>query len=149
MTSNPLRHPRDRRIPGRGAVRPRPLRRHGDLARKKLMPAIYDLANRGLLPPGFALVGFAGGTGPTRTSPRLVHDAVKEHARTPFREDVWERLAEGIRFVPGEFDDDGPSTDLSEVAHSTGARYRREPRFLPVHAAECSRRCSSNSRDPG
>ena len=31
----------------------------GDLARKKLMPAIYDLANRGLLPPGFSLVGFA------------------------------------------------------------------------------------------
>ena len=31
----------------------------GDLARKKLLPAIYDLANRGLLPPGFSLVGFA------------------------------------------------------------------------------------------
>src|ERR1700727_1885351 len=31
----------------------------GDLARKKLMPALYDLANRGLLPPGFSLVGFA------------------------------------------------------------------------------------------
>ena len=31
----------------------------GDLARKKLIPAVYDLANRGLLPPGFALLGFA------------------------------------------------------------------------------------------
>ena len=31
----------------------------GDLSTKKLMPAVYDLANRGLLPPGFALVGFA------------------------------------------------------------------------------------------
>ena len=31
----------------------------GDLASKKLLPAIYDLANRGLLPPGFSLVGFA------------------------------------------------------------------------------------------
>ena len=31
----------------------------GDLATKKLLPAIYDLANRGLLPPGFSLVGFA------------------------------------------------------------------------------------------
>ena len=27
----------------------------GDLARKKLIPAIYDLANRGMLPPGFSL----------------------------------------------------------------------------------------------
>ncbi|CAM5261756.1 Glucose-6-phosphate 1-dehydrogenase [Streptomyces tendae] len=31
----------------------------GDLSRRKLMPAVYDLANRGLLPPGFSLVGFA------------------------------------------------------------------------------------------
>jgi len=31
----------------------------GDLARKKLLPAIYDLANRGLLPPGFSLDVFA------------------------------------------------------------------------------------------
>ena len=31
----------------------------GDLARKKLIPAVYDLANRGLLPPGFAMLGFA------------------------------------------------------------------------------------------
>ena len=30
----------------------------GDLAHKKVVPAIYDLANRGLLPPTFSLVGF-------------------------------------------------------------------------------------------
>lgn len=29
-----------------------------DLAKKKLLPAMYDLANRGLLPPSFSLVGF-------------------------------------------------------------------------------------------
>ena len=45
--------------PGRRAVRLVIFGVTGDLARKKLMPAIYDLANRGLLPPGFSLVGFA------------------------------------------------------------------------------------------
>ena len=35
----------------------------------------------------------------------IVHDAVRQRARTPFREDVWRALAEGIRFVPGTFDD--------------------------------------------
>ncbi len=29
---------------------------------------------------------------------------MKENARTPFREEVWEQLLEGIRFVPGTFD---------------------------------------------
>ncbi len=58
--SNPLRDKRDKRmprIPGPCAVVIFGVT--GDLARKKLMPAIYDLANRGLLPANFALVGFA------------------------------------------------------------------------------------------
>ena len=77
----------------------------GDLARKKLMPAIYDLANRGLLPPGFSLVGFARRDWATQDFGQVVHDAVKQHARTPFSEDVWRNLSEGFRFVPGTFDD--------------------------------------------
>ncbi len=77
----------------------------GDLSRKKLMPAVYDLANRGLLPPGFALVGFARREWENEDFAQVVHDAVKQHSRTPFNEDVWAQLAQGIRFVQGEFDD--------------------------------------------
>ena len=77
----------------------------GDLARKKLMPAIYDLANRGLLPPGFSLIGFARRDWAAQDFGQVVHDAVKQHARTPFSEDVWRNLSEGFRFVPGTFDD--------------------------------------------
>ncbi|MAT19030.1 MAG: glucose-6-phosphate dehydrogenase [Leifsonia sp.] len=78
----------------------------GDLSRKKLMPAVYDLANRGLLPPGFALVGFARREWEDEDFEKEVHDAVKKHARTPFDEDVWRQLSQGIRFVQGDFDDD-------------------------------------------
>ena len=78
----------------------------GDLSRKKLMPAVYDLANRGLLPPGFALVGFARRDWNDQDFMQVVHDSVKEYARTEFHEDVWAQLAEGIRFVSGTFDDD-------------------------------------------
>lgn len=77
----------------------------GDLSRKKLMPAVYDLANRGLLPPGFALVGFARRDWEHEDFMQVVHDSVKQYARTEFREDVWAQLAQGIRFVPGTFDD--------------------------------------------
>ena len=78
----------------------------GDLARKKVMPAIYDLANRGLLPPGFSLVGFARRDWADQDFAQIVHDAVKEHSRTEFREEVWRQLADGFRFVPGDFSDD-------------------------------------------
>ena len=57
---NPLRDARDKRLPRiAGPCGLVLFGVTGDLARKKLMPAIYDLANRGLLPPGFSLVGFA------------------------------------------------------------------------------------------
>jgi glucose-6-phosphate 1-dehydrogenase len=104
---NPLRDPRDKRLPR--IAGPSGLVIFGvtgDLARKKLMPAVYDLANRGLLPPGFALVGFARRDWDREDFGKVVYDAVREHARTPFRPEVWDRLAEGIRFVQGTFDDD-------------------------------------------
>ncbi len=87
----------------------------GDLSRKKLMPAVYDLANRGLLPPGFALVGFARREWAHQDFEKEVHDSVKKYARTPFDEDVWRQLAQGIRFVQGEFDDDSAFDRLKET----------------------------------
>jgi len=105
--ANPLRDARDRRLPRiAGPCGLVIFGVTGDLSRKKLMPAVYDLANRGLLPPGFALVGFARRDWADQDFTRVVHDAVKEHARTPYREEVWNQLAEGCRFVPGEFDDE-------------------------------------------
>ena len=103
---NPLRHPDDKRLPRiAGPCSMVMFGVTGDLARKKLMPAIYDLANRGLLPAGFSLVGFARRDGADQDFAKVVYDSVRTHARTPFREDVWRGLAEGFRFVPGNFDD--------------------------------------------
>jgi len=104
---NPLRDPQDRRLPRiAGPCGLVLFGVTGDLSRKKVMPAVYDLANRGLLPPGFSLVGFARRDWADEDFAQIVHDSVKEHARTPFREEVWDQLAEGFRFVPGDFDDD-------------------------------------------
>ncbi|MGJ3507268.1 glucose-6-phosphate dehydrogenase [Enemella sp. A6] len=113
---NPLRDPRDRRLPR--IADPSVLVLFGvtgDLSRKKLMPAVYDLANRGLLPPGFALVGFARRDWEDQDFAQMVHDAVQEYARTPFREEVWSQLLTGIRFVSGSFDDDDAFARLAET----------------------------------
>ncbi|HEU0040744.1 MAG TPA: glucose-6-phosphate dehydrogenase, partial [Jiangellaceae bacterium] len=105
--TNPLRDERDRRLPRiAGPCGLVLFGVTGDLSTKKVMPAIYDLANRGLLPPGFSLVGFARRDWANQDFAQIVHDAVKQHARTEFREEVWRQLAEGIRFVPGDFADD-------------------------------------------
>ena len=105
--TNPLRDERDRRLPRiAGPCGLVLFGVTGDLSTKKVMPAIYDLANRGLLPPGFSLVGFARRDWANQDFAQIVHDAVKQHARTEFREEVWRQLAEGVRFVPGDFADD-------------------------------------------
>ncbi|GHF28362.1 glucose-6-phosphate 1-dehydrogenase [Amycolatopsis deserti] len=120
--NNPLRDPRDKRLPR--IAGPSSLVIFGvtgDLSRKKLMPAIYDLANRGLLPAGFSLVGFARRDWENEDFGQLVHDAVAEHARTPFRESVWNRLAEGIRFVQGTFDDDDAFDRLAQTVRELDA----------------------------
>ncbi|MEU5103338.1 MULTISPECIES: glucose-6-phosphate dehydrogenase [unclassified Streptomyces] len=120
--TNPLLDPEDRRLPR--IAGPSGLVIFGvtgDLSRKKLMPAVYDLANRGLLPPGFSLVGFARRDWEDEDFAQVVHDAVREHARTPFREEVWRQLAEGMRFVPGEFDDDKAFRTLRETVDELDA----------------------------
>ena len=119
---NPLRNPRDKRLQKiAGPCSLVIFGVTGDLARKKLMPAVYDLANRGLLPPGFSLVGFARRDWADQDFGQVVYDAVREHARTPFREDVWRHLAEGFRFVPGDFDDDAAFDQLSETVRDLDA----------------------------
>src|SRR5579859_4512749 len=128
--ANPLRDPRDRRIPR--VAGPCVLVMFGvtgDLARKKLLPAIYDLANRGLLPPGFSLVGFARRAWEHEDFAQVTYEAVKEHARTPFRDTVWQQVSEGVRFVPGEFGDDSAFDRLAECVtrldaeRGTGGNY--------------------------
>lgn len=114
--TNPLRNPKDRRLPRiAGPCGMVLFGVTGDLARKKVMPAIYDLANRGFLPPGFSLVGFARRDWEDEDFAAVVHDAVREHARTPFHEDTWKQLAEGIRFVQGDLGDAAAYDELSKV----------------------------------
>ena len=112
---NPLRDPQDRRIPRVpdscalvvfGAT--------GDLSRKKLIPAVYDLGNRGLLPPGFVLMGFARRDWDAGEFGDMAQEAARKHARTEFRPDVWRRIEETICFIPGSFDDDAAFDQLAE-----------------------------------
>jgi glucose-6-phosphate 1-dehydrogenase len=148
--ANPLRDPRDRRIPQ--VAGPCVLVLFGvtgDLSRKKLMPAVYDLANRGLLPPGFSLVGFARRDWADEDFAQVTHDAVKEHARTPFNDTVWQQLSEGIRFVPGEFADDAAFDRLAgtvaalDSERGTGGNYAFylsvPPKFFPDVVAQLKR----------
>ena len=82
-SDNPLLDPRDLRMPR--VADPCVLVMFGitgDLARHKLLPAIYDLANRGLLSPAFSLVGVGRRDWDDEAMRAYVREAVEAHART-------------------------------------------------------------------
>ena len=65
----------------------------GDLTKRKLFPALYALAYRGLLPDRFAVVGVARTEQTTKQFLSGMRAAVKQHARDPYRPDVFGSLA--------------------------------------------------------
>jgi glucose-6-phosphate 1-dehydrogenase len=78
----------------------------GDLTQRKLFPALYSLAYRRLLPEKFAVVGVARTEETDEGFRNRMEAAVREHARDPFRDDIWQGLSEGMRYISTEFDSD-------------------------------------------
>jgi len=87
----------------------------GDLTQKKLFPALYSLAFRNLLPERFAVVGVARTEETDDDFKARMKEAVQKYSRDEFRDDVWDKLAEGMRYVPTDFADDSGENHVAEV----------------------------------
>ena len=101
----------------------------GDLTRRKLFPALYSLALRRLLPEKFGVVGVARSEETDDEFRERMKHAVQEFGRDEFRDDVWEWLAEGMRYVPTDFADErgqdrvvAALNDLDEKRGTAGNR---------------------------
>jgi glucose-6-phosphate 1-dehydrogenase len=90
----------------------------GDLTSKKLLPALYALAVRDLLPENFGVVGAARTTETHDEFRERMKESVKEHARDPFDEETWSKLADGMRYVTLDFADDKGEDELKDVLTS-------------------------------
>ena len=75
----------------------------GDLTKRKLIPAMFDLARQGLLPEGFTIVGVG------RTA--MDHDSFREYLRGTMEEfgrlraeegDLWGHFAEGLHYIAAD-----------------------------------------------
>jgi len=96
----------------------------GDLTQRKLFPALYALAHRNLLPPQFGVVGVARSGMTLDEFRERMRAAVEEHARDEFREDVWEQLSDGLRYVRADLadadDDEGIVEALNDLDAARG-----------------------------
>jgi glucose-6-phosphate 1-dehydrogenase len=87
----------------------------GDLAQRKLMPALYALAVRHLLPERFAIVGAARSDETDDAFRERMKEAVQRYARDEFRQDVWDELAAGMRYCSLEVADAKGEDQLAQL----------------------------------
>jgi glucose-6-phosphate 1-dehydrogenase len=114
----------------------------GDLAKRKLLPAIYNLAHEGALPERFHLIGNSRTEMSDDDFRELARDSIKQFSRRQPDETVLEALVEPVRYVSGSFDDDSVYERIGQAADKfdeEGAQpFNRvfylstAPRFFPV-----------------
>ena len=110
----------------------------GDLAHRKLLPAIYNLGVRGLLPNRFAVVGYARREMSDDDYRELARTSLERFSRTPIDEAYWTAFADALHYQSGGFDDVDHFRALGSRLERDrqGPRHRGQPRLLPVHARE-------------
>jgi len=117
----------------------------GDLTRRKLLPALYNLAKAQLLSREFAIVGVAHNAMSTDDFRKKLSEDIRRYAGSEIDPDIWEWFTRRIYYVTAEFDDKDLysklKTDLAKVDkdHSTHGNYffylATAPRFFgPVVA---------------
>jgi glucose-6-phosphate 1-dehydrogenase len=87
----------------------------GDLAKRLVIPALYDLASTGALPQRFALIGVARSEESVEGWRQSLHDALTSLAASGsgtfhtdhIDEDAWKQLADRMSFVQGDLNDPG------------------------------------------
>src|SRR5258708_4011779 len=77
----------------------------GDLTKRKLLPALCNLAQDNLLPPQFAIVGFATNDYTTESFRKMLGEEIPKYAPAPVDLKFWEGIAERIYYVRGDFQD--------------------------------------------
>ena len=77
----------------------------GDLAKRKLLPAIYNLAHEGALPERFNLIGISRGEQTDEEFQQMARESIEQFSRRPPDDQVLSSLVGRMRYVPGSFDD--------------------------------------------
>jgi glucose-6-phosphate 1-dehydrogenase len=77
----------------------------GDLAHRKLLPALYNLAHEGSLPERFNLIGTSRSEKTHEDFRAEMKDSIQKYSRTPPKPEVLDALLDRAKYIPGVFDD--------------------------------------------
>jgi glucose-6-phosphate 1-dehydrogenase len=122
----------------------------GDLSKRKLLPALYNLAHEGALPERFQLIGVSRSDMPHGDFREMAKEAIRNFSRTPPDDKLLEELLNEARYIPGSFDDESVyetlEKTLDEFDVACGIKLNRAfylstaPNFFPVIVAALGKR---------
>lgn len=122
----------------------------GDLTKRKLGPALFNLAHQRLLPPETAIVGFARTEMTDEEFRANIRAGIDAHSRVEVTdESEWQGFAARLRYMAGSFDDSQAfaslATLLDELDTTLGTAGNRlyylatAPEFFPLIATNLGR----------
>jgi glucose-6-phosphate 1-dehydrogenase len=102
----------------------------GDLTRRKLLPAVYNLAETGLLPDSFAILGVARPPIDQHAYRTQMRDQVHQAEGEPLEADKWKRIEDRLYYISGEFDDPALYERLRQSLAEIAQRHHTPPNYL-------------------
>ena len=102
----------------------------GDLTKRKLFPALYNLKANGLLPRELAIIGVARRAKTHEEFRAEQSKEIREFATRPVDEQLWGELRDALYYQPGEFSDDETYTKLGELLKEVEGRHGTEGNVL-------------------
>src|SRR5438270_9807756 len=111
--------------PGRVVILAAP----GDLTHRKLVPALYNLAADGELPPAVAVVGFARREKSDDEFRKEMEEATRKFSRQSVRDEIWNTFAQSISYHQSDFGDESGyktlASKLDKIDKERGTRGNR------------------------
>jgi len=114
----------------------------GDLTKRKLIPALYNLAKGNLLPQQFAIVGTSREQSSTDDFRRRTTEEIKQFSTSGFDQSSWDWFVQRLYYHPGEFTDSKAYAKLGQLLEQVdkeqGTQGNRlfylatSPTFFPV-----------------
>ncbi len=86
----------------------------GDLTHRKLLPALYNLAADGELPPPVTVIGFARREKTDQDFRREMEEAVRKFSRQTVRDEIWKTFGQSIFYHQSDFSDEAGFKTLAE-----------------------------------
>ena len=113
----------------------------GDLTRRLLMPALYNLANEGLLPGQFAIVAMGRSDFTTESFREMMTANIRQFANgKAIKPRIWQQLAERLHYLKASIDDPAAYIALSSCINELDNQYLTGGNILFIWQPH--RRCS-------